>query len=133
MKSITIILTLFVGVILFAACKKDSAQKSVTEQVQGTWSFNKLISTVYGVGATSDTIYGLPGDYVEFRNDGRAYSQISASRDTANYQIIGTSQMVFDGDTFSIRTLTENNFTLYSRTQNVGVGGYAESSVYLNR
>ena len=43
------------------------------------------------------------------------YSFVNQAYDTANYQLIGSSQVIIDVDTFQIQILTQSASTLYEK------------------
>ena len=103
-------------VFFFAACKKKQVTLTTAEKIQGTW---QLQSEIYhqNVGGVdySDTTLGN-GATIEFRSDNKAYSDFQGQKDTAVYTLTGDTQITLNGtDIYDIKTLTSNQFVLYSK------------------
>ena len=103
-------------VFFFAACKKKQVTLTTAEKIQGTW---QLQSESYhqNVGGVdySDTTLGN-GATIEFRSDNKAYSDFQGQKDTAVYTLTGDTQITLNGtDIYDIKTLTSNQFVLYSK------------------
>ena len=111
----TVLLSMITCAALFTACKKDK-EKTTTEKVQATWNVNSYAyNDFYNNTAHPFNITGVAGDYVEFRADGKAYSKFGGNKDTVAYSISGDNKIVFDSETFDIKTLTDNQFVMYSK------------------
>lgn len=89
--------------------------------LQNNWNLVSIHDIQY-VGASTTIVdttisYGLPGDYVNFNSNGKAYYRISGSYDTVNYSLLSDTKMLFDGDTFTVNTLTTTDMvmTYYGR------------------
>jgi hypothetical protein len=147
MKKTKLALTaLVLVVVLFSACSKDDATSpTFSQRVQKNWNFEKIAADDYFSGTHYyDTIYGMPGDYLDFRTDNKAYSKISypglgSEYDTLSYSIVGESQIVtwydtdpLDKDTINIETLTDNQFILSQRDNSVPPD-YTDFRIFLNR
>ncbi|MDE3182621.1 MAG: lipocalin family protein [Bacteroidota bacterium] len=103
-------------VFFFAACKKKQVPLTTAKKIQGTW---QLQSEIYhqNVGGVdySDTTLGN-GATIEFRSDNKAYSDFQGQKDTAVYTLTGDTQITLNGtDIYDIKTLTSNQFVLYSK------------------
>ena len=112
-----VILLSLVAIAIFASCRKETTSSmSTTEMVQKKWG---LISTqdVEYVGTTNvvDTIitntFGTT-DSIEFKTDNTAVANIMGTTDTISYQILSDTKMILDADTFTINTLTLNDFVM---------------------
>ena len=112
-----VILLSLVAIAIFASCRKETTSSmSTTEMVQKKWG---LISTqdVEYVGTTNvvDTIitntFGTT-DSIEFKSDNTAVANIMGMTDTISYQILSDTKMILDADTFTINTLTLNDFVM---------------------
>ena len=112
-----VILLSLVAIAIFASCRKETTSSmSTTEMVQKKWG---LISTqdVEYVGTTNvvDTIitytYGTT-DSIEFKSDNTAVANFMGMTDTISYQILSDTKMILDADTFTINTLTLNDFVM---------------------
>ena len=112
-----VILLSLVAIAIFASCRKETTSSmSTTEMVQKKWG---LISTqdVEYVGTTNvvDTIitntFGTT-DSIEFKSDNTAVANFMGMTDTISYQILSDTKMILDADTFTINTLTLNDFVM---------------------
>ncbi len=133
MKTNRILFFVLLAAISFSACKDDD-EPTVQQRIQGVWTFDKTISREVIAGVeTRDTTTGVSGDYVDFRSDNKAYSKIGGIfYDTANYSIVGSNKIVFDGDTLSIQSLTNNNLQFYGR-EDYSTTDYFENWIYLKK
>ncbi len=114
---------------ILASCGKDKTTTTTTPQttaqkLQYKWNLMSIQDIQY-VGASTtivDTVidYGMVGDYVQFNTNNTAYYRIAGSLDTVAYNLFSDTKMVFDGDTFSINTLTATDMvmTYYGRETN---------------
>jgi hypothetical protein len=101
-----------------ASCKKDdpAPQKTTAEKVLGSWKIQNVVFNDYYSNADHiTTTNGSASDFVEFRNDGKSYSLFQGFRDTSTYSVPNDNSIILDGETFSIKTLTDNQFTLYNK------------------
>jgi len=107
-----LIITLFS--FLFSACKKKDVQLTTAEKVQGTWQLQTDIYHEFINGIDqSDTTIGA-NMTIEFRNDGKVYSNNQGQKDTTTYTLSGDTQIIIDQDQiYQIKTLTSNSFILY--------------------
>ena len=110
--------------IVFVSCStnddKDDLPVPTTpiSKLQNKWSFQSVF--VYAdAGLTMPTIYGTfgtPGEYFDFRTDGKLYAHVVGSYDTAKYVMTSDTTMIsnqyYGGvlsahtDTMHIRLLT---------------------------
>ncbi|MBK7763709.1 MAG: hypothetical protein IPI46_10110 [Bacteroidetes bacterium] len=110
---------------LMCACGKKSTTPSnsltTLQKLQNNWNLINISDIQYVGSSTTviDTIinYGLSGDYVNFNSNGKAYYRIAGSYDTVNYNLINDTQILFDGDTFTVNSLTTTDMvmTYYGR------------------
>ncbi len=115
MKFLKLIILIIISTTVMVACKKDKAQRTTLERMQGQWKFQKEIYNESHSGVFySDTAYGLPGDYIDFRTNGKIHFKFGNFIDSANYILINESSFVTykgpDRDTASIILLTDNQF-----------------------
>jgi len=108
-------IVLLAGTALFTACKKtDTAATTTAQKVLGKWTFvSKLTREKFQGTWKSYNITGQPGDYADFRTDGKLYSYANTEYDTSSYAIISDKLLKFNKDTFQINTLTTNSFVIY--------------------
>jgi len=115
MKKVLLLSLVAIGI--FASCRKETTSSvSTADLIQKKW---RLVSTqdVEYVGTTNvvDTIITTPGaitDSIEFKTNNTAIYTFMGFADTVNYQIIGDTKIAIDVDTFTINTLTVNDFVM---------------------
>ncbi len=97
------------------SCKKDSADSNAT--IIGKW--NIVTDSTYFKGGCcyENKVYyiGKPGDYFDFRNDGKFYSKEGTTLDTATYQLTSNSTILIFGKilpTLRIADLTAHHSNL---------------------
>ena len=97
------------------SCKKDSSNSNAT--IFGKWNI-VTDSTYFRSGCCYEQkVYyaGKPGDYFDFRNDGKFYSKESTTLDTATYQLTSNSTILIFGKflpTLRITNLTAHHTNL---------------------
>ena len=132
-----VILLSLVAIAIFASCRKETTSSmSTTEMVQKKWG---IISTqdVEYVGTTNvvDTIitntFGTT-DSIEFKSDNTAVENIMGMTDTISYQILSDTKMILDADTFTINTLTLNDFVM-TYSNRVDTPNYYDNIITLKR
>ena len=136
MKKITLSIMLFTC-IGFIACKKESTAKQPTTQdkLLGKWNLISVDINDYFSGVAHPYIYTYaPGDYMDFRNDGKLYGRFIGAYDTVAYAIISDSKIWIDtpADVYDIKSMTAKDMQLYTKTI-YNVTDYSESTVKLNR
>ena len=141
MKSIkTTLAALFLtaAIMSWVSCKKESTapiSKSTQDKIAGKWKLQSSIANDFYAGTSHITTYtGTAADYVDFRNDGKVYSFVSASYDTSAYGIISNTKMWIDNssDTFDIQILTDTNLKLY-RKEIYNPTDYYETTISFTR
>jgi major membrane immunogen (membrane-anchored lipoprotein) len=118
MKKITRILAaIAVSAFLLTACKKNDTKASTAQKIQGTWQVKSEIYNEHINGADHiDTTLGTSNTTIEFRNDGKVYSNFFGQKDTAAYTLVGDTQITIDSvNTYDIKTLTSNSLVLYTK------------------
>ena len=126
MKKGTLILLTLTSIIVFYGCSKDDAKLTTTTQqkIQGIWKYEKSIDHIYSsINDYRDTIYGAPGDYVDFRSDNKVYIKFDGDFDTMSYTLLNDSQIYFSWldngfeahANANITTLTDNQFNYYAK------------------
>ena len=132
-KIMSIILLLSMG---FMACKKDDAKSKTTqEKLSGKWNFVSTISNhFYGGSSHFTNTTGAPGEYVDFRNDGKIYSYIIGAYDTVAYGIITESKIWIDNsnNTFDLKVFTDADLQLYDK-EIINPSDYDEATINLKR
>ncbi len=133
-----IIITLSSLLFIISCNKKDKTTPVVTtiEKLQHKWNFNTETDNDYFSGANHvTTLNGNPGDYLDFRTDGKAYSRFQSSDDTVTYSLLGTNKIIIDNlDTLDIQNLTDTNLKLYFKyVYSPNPLGYFETTDNLTR
>lgn len=113
----------FATALLFNACKKkteDVVPKTTAEKVQGLWKVTSLVSNDFYSNTNHITTQtGIATDYVDFRVNGKVYTQFgtpnASNRDTSTYTIVNDNTIKLDTDNFEIRVLNDNQFVLYNK------------------
>jgi len=114
-KTKTLLFAAFSGVVLFAACHKKD-EKQASDKVLGKWDVVSTVEDYSYMGQNyNHTEQGQPGDYVDFRSNGIAISGYAqGGSDTSEYKVLSDSQIILDGDTATIKTLTDNSLIINS-------------------
>jgi hypothetical protein len=134
-KLLSVVLLISMG---FIACKKESAvpvPKTTQEKIAGKWKLESTVTNNFYSGASHIVNYtGTAADYADFRSDGKIYSFVGGSYDTAAYGIISDTKMWIDNstDVFDIQTLTDANLKIYRKETYTG-GEYSESTINMKR
>ena len=114
--------------------KKDKQPQTTMEKIQGKWTLQNETDNEHTGG--QDNITNMPGgnsDVVEFRNDGKVYSDVFGTKDTSAYSLQGDTQIILDGiQTFDIKTLTSTSFIIYSK-ETFSADDYEEITIALKR
>jgi len=96
-----IILFVFSGL---ASCKKIGATTPITLVARWDLLNDSSASLVYGgVVKANNNYIGVPGDYFDFRADGKVYIKEGAKYDTLTYHMVAP-------DSVSINTFNVNNY-----------------------
>jgi hypothetical protein len=105
----------------FYACKEDDTvieepiiALTTAEKIQHKWDLVSIIDHNYvGTSTTldyKDTIVIGAGNFMDFRSDNKVYSSMDGDLDTVPYQIVNDQTILFDGDVFTISSLTTTDF-----------------------
>lgn len=118
----------------FQACKKSVDEQSTIKKVQGIWQLQSDIQNHHFSGHDNiDTITGEPGDIVDFRTDGKVYTNIGGGKDTSTYALSGDTKIIFDGTlVFDIITLTANSFIFHNK-ETTGASDFSEVTITLKK
>ena len=109
----------YVEAFCLTACRnpktKNLKQQWKNSGVNGPWKVKPKTSAFLGRDNITNTTGG-PGDIMDFRNDGKVYSDVSGTKDTSTYSLSGDTKIVLGGtETFDIKTLSSNSFTIYNK------------------
>lgn len=137
-KAFKFIISIIVLSLFIYSCKKKDSTTAVLQKVQAKWSIVRIIDHFHDPGSipadTTDTYTGVNGDYIDFRTDGKAYTNLGGSADTSGYTLSGdTSIIIASGGNYKIQTLTSNAFTLYGREDDPSSLSYYEETINLKK
>jgi hypothetical protein len=131
-KILTSVLLLSFLFTFVASCKKDDKPKPTSERVLGKWSIQSLTENDHYSGQDHISVTpGDPGDFVDFRSDGKVYSNVTGYPDTSSYTVVSDTRITIDTDGYDIKTLTDNSFVLYSK--DTYGSDYFEATISLKR
>lgn len=135
MKTILTSIALLISM-SFMACKKENATVSNTniQKLTGKWDMVSEVTNDYYSGAPHMSTYHFqPGDYSEFKIDGKYYSYNSGSSFTSDYGFINESTIWigFTDNLFAIKVLTDTDLQLHKKT--VSGADYHESTLNLKK
>ena len=125
---------IFLAIFCMEACKKSDNPQSTLQKVQSNWQLVSEIVNVHISGQDNiTTITGTSADYVDFRADGKVYSDIQGSTDTAAYALSGNTKIIINGSSsFDITTLTSNSLILHDK-ESLGGTDFAEETMSLKK
>lgn len=118
-KTLLIAALILVGAFCFTACNDDetggeTTELTTAEKMQHRWNLDCIKDITYKGSTTDldyiDTVVSGAGDYIEFKGDNKAYMKIDGDMDTVAYDIVNDQTFNFDGDVFTISTLTSSQF-----------------------
>lgn len=121
-----------ISAFLLTSCKKD--EPSVQEMLLGKWTFDRQIVNVFLNGnSMSDTTYGDPGDYIEFRSNNTIVSFMYGGYDSTTYAVLGKDKLlVGQSDTIGIRSVFSNSLVL-GNTELNAPDDFVENFIYFYR
>ena len=127
------------GVILMlmiAACKKsDVTPVTPQSRIQAKWTHASTAALYYYNGASNTfNFVGQPGEYFDFRGDGKVYFYMGGSYDTTTYGMINDNQVWMNANTdiYDIKVLTSTDLQLY-RKEVVSPIEYNENTINLKK
>jgi hypothetical protein len=119
------------AVVTLASCKKQK-EKTTQEKISGKWNIVSIVDNDYYSGSSHVTTYtGTASDYLDFKNDGTVFVSFTGITNNSNYGLIGDTKIWIENDNYDIKTLTDNQFVLYSK-DSYG-SDYYESTMTLKR
>ena len=109
MKKIMVTAAMLAAVVMIASCDKNKDKPATTtlSKIQANW---KVASIQLKLGEQDSTYTGATSDYVDFRTDGKVYTNVANEKDTSNYSVVEDTKLVVDGDTAVIKQLSSNQF-----------------------
>ncbi len=118
--------------LLLSAFAIISCEKDKDPALQGKWNVQNVVYKEYANGTLVDSNTD-PGNgmTIDFQDNGNVVITEGTSVQSYSYIIAG-NKVTFDGDTYEIRDLGENNVTIYFR-QDYSAGTYDEAFANLTR
>jgi hypothetical protein len=118
--------------LVFSSCKKDKAQ-TTAQKVQHNWNFVSVIDNSHdATGDDITTTNGVSGDFMNFVSNGTISSQFDGEASGGIYTIPNDTEILIDGQTFTIKTLTDTQFVLYIKDV-ISATDYDEETINLKR
>ena len=134
MKKFPLMLIALITLHLAACKKKDKQPQTTMEKIQGKWFLQNETDNEHSSGQDNiTTTAGGPNDIIDFRSDGKVYSDVFGTKDTSTYTLSGDTKIVLAGtEIFDIKTLSSNSFILYNK-QIFAADDYDEVTITLKR
>jgi len=109
MKKLMVPAAMLAAVVMVVSCDKNKDKPATTtlSKIQANW---KVASIQLKLGEQDSTYTGATSDYVDFRTDGKVYTNVANEKDTSNYSVVNDTKLVVDGDTAVIKQLSGNQF-----------------------
>lgn len=115
MKKILLLTTTILLSLCFLSCKKDK-DETVAQKLQHKWSIENTIENYHDAsGDDITTTLGTPPDFINFSANGTYTTHSDGYDDNGIYLVLNDTQVSIDGDTVTIRTLTDKKLVLYSK------------------
>ena len=120
MKSITLTILAAFLIAFLPACKKTD-NLTPQQKLLGKWHLQTILTHDHIAGADHTSTYtGTANDYVDFRSDGKVYSNVQGQPDTSFYALTGDTKLeIFStnySDSYDVKTLTSSTFVVYVKT-----------------
>ena len=111
MKKLMVPAAMFAAVVMVVSCdkKNDKPANNTLSKIQANW---KVSNVKFEEGGADSTYTGTASDYMDFRTDGKVYTNLANDKDTSAYSLVNDTRLVVDGDTLAIKQLTNNQFVL---------------------
>jgi len=109
MKKLMVPAALFAAVVMVVSCdkKNDKPANNTLSKIQANWKVASIQSTY---GDEDSTYTGATADYIDFRTDGKVYTNIANEKDTSLYSLVNDTKLVIDSDTAVIQQLSSSQF-----------------------
>lgn len=111
MKKLMLSAAMLAAVVTVVSCdkKNDKPVNNTLSKIQAKWKVNNV---KFEEGGEDSTYTGVAADYIDFRTDGKVYTNISDEKDTSAYKLVNDTKLVIDTDTMNIKQLTSSQFVL---------------------
>lgn len=114
MKKLMIPAAALAAVVMIVSCDKnnDKPANTTLQKIQAKWNVG---SVKLSAGGEDSTYTGIAADYVDFRTDGKVYTNVDNEKDTSSYSLVNDTKMLIDGDTAVIKQLSGSQFVFESK------------------
>jgi len=114
MKKLMVPAAMLAAVVMVVSCDKnnDKPANNTLSKIQAKWN---VTSIKLDAGEGDSTYTGVTADYVDFRTDGKVYTNVAGEKDTSAYKLVNDTKMVVDSDTAVIKQLSSNQFVFESK------------------
>ena len=109
MKKLMVPAAILAAVVMVVSCDKnnDKPVNNTLSKIQAKWKVNSI---KFAYGEIDSTYTGVAADYIDFRTDGKVYTNVDNEKDTSLYSLVNDTKLVVDGDTAVIKQLSSNQF-----------------------
>jgi len=144
MKIKNLILAGIAATAFLVSCKKDDDNGGGSSSIQGKWNINRVYYEEKSGGVLDSASFAAaPGDYIDFRNDGKAYVRFSdpfsgePEFDTTGYALLGTNKFIViddsGNDTLDIFELTASSLVFGGYDEFDDNNNYSLSKIYCSK
>src|SRR4051812_46669129 len=111
MKKLMVPSAILAAVVMVVSCDKnnDKPANNTLSKIQAKWKVNNV---KFEEGGEDSTYTGVATDYMDFRTDGKVYTNLANEKDTSAYSLVNDTKLVVDGDTLAIKQLSSSQFVL---------------------
>jgi hypothetical protein len=111
MKKLMVPAAILAAVVMVVSCdkKNDKPVNNTLSKIQAKWKVNNV---KFEEGGQDSTYTGVAADYIDFRTDGKVYTNIADEKDTSAYKLVNDTKLVIDMDTINIKQLTSSQFVM---------------------
>ncbi|TKK66993.1 hypothetical protein FC093_15970 [Ilyomonas limi] len=114
MKKLMVPAAMLAAVVMVVSCDKDNDKPANTtlQKIQAKWN---VTSIKLDAGEEDSTYTGVAADYIDFRTDGKVYTNVAGEKDTTAYSVVNDTKLVVDGDTAVIKQLSSSQFVFEAK------------------
>src|SRR5664279_2375195 len=103
---------------LFLSCAKKDKPETVSQKLQHNWTIiNEIDNSHDASGDHIETMTAITGDYINFSSTGTVTSQFRGLPGSATYSLINDTQILINGRTSTIKTLTDTQLVFYDKEE----------------
>ena len=130
------ILLLTLVIINFISCKKEDeySGSEYEKKIQWKWQIDFItVKSNYSGVENSTTHKGSAADFMEFKSNGKMYSEFQGKSDSGDYYIDAENKKInIDGDNIAIKELTDQTLILVNKNRTASIG-YIEITYMLSK